>query len=253
MMKRVGILVMVLLVLVLAGCGEKETAVMTEQEISPLAVQAAQQGVEFSAQTEDYKDIAGTLYDVGAERNAILLHMMGKDRTTWDNFVPVLINAGYNVVAIDLRGHGESSGDWHDFVKQEFSDTYLDVKSAKEHLDEQGMTGDVVIIGASIGANAALKYAVEDTDVKQIVMLSPGLDYRGMTTKDVISSYTGSMMLVVSENDIYARQSGTELFASARMPEEKKNYVQYTGKAHGTDMFAENPLADDIVDWLKTQ
>jgi pimeloyl-ACP methyl ester carboxylesterase len=39
----------------------------------------------------------------------ILLHMLGKDRSTWSNFASTLSQKeGYAVLSIDLRGHGES-------------------------------------------------------------------------------------------------------------------------------------------------
>ncbi|MBU0461004.1 MAG: alpha/beta fold hydrolase [Nanoarchaeota archaeon] len=245
--------IMILLLSCIAGCKEKETTVMSTQEISPLAEEAAGKGVDFTIETGDYKTIKGTFYNVGADKTAILIHMMVKDRHTWDNFVPIMINAGYNVVAYDSRGHGESSGDWQKFIKQDFTDMYLDVKAVKQYLGEQGVSGKLVIIGASIGANVALKYATTDEDVKAIVMLSPGTDYRGVTTKDIVPDYRGSIMFVVSSGDSYSVKSATELYALAGMPEAKKTYVQYSGNAHGTDMFIENPLADDIVEWLKKQ
>jgi pimeloyl-ACP methyl ester carboxylesterase len=39
----------------------------------------------------------------------ILLHMLGKDRSTWNAFASTLSQkGGYAVLSIDLRGHGES-------------------------------------------------------------------------------------------------------------------------------------------------
>ena len=253
MKKSYFVFVLILVLVSIAGCEEKELTVMTSQQVSPLVLEAAAAGVDVMLSTEDYRTIAATFYDIESDRSAILLHAMGKDRSSWDNFIPILINAGYNVMTLDLRGHGESEGDHHEFGMQEFSAMYMDVEAAKNHLVLSGRTGDVLLIGASIGANTALRYAVEDEDVSKLILLSPGLEYRGSKTEDVIHRYHGNLLFVVSDDDLYARQSSTRLFALSKVTDDKKEYIGYKGKAHGTDMFSENNLADDIVSWLKKQ
>jgi pimeloyl-ACP methyl ester carboxylesterase len=236
----------------LAGCsGDNVTEVVSTQQISPIATAAAGEGVDFTGESADFKQIKGTFYDIEGDITTILVHMLGKDRSTWAGFVPILLNQGYNVVTIDLRGHGDSSGEWKELVRQEFADMHLDVGAATKYLSEQGVDGGIVLIGASIGANAALKYAASDTNVTHVVLLSPGLDYRGLTTSDTVKDYSGNLFITVSEDDIYARQSGTKLYGMSTLSEEKKEYKQYDGKKHGTDMFSTTTLADDIIEWLR--
>jgi alpha-beta hydrolase superfamily lysophospholipase len=38
----------------------------------------------------------------------LLLHGYGEDRTVWRNFTQQLLGHGWAVMALDLRGHGES-------------------------------------------------------------------------------------------------------------------------------------------------
>ena len=39
----------------------------------------------------------------------LLLHSLGKSRDEWDGIPPLLQRVGFAVLAIDLRGHGEST------------------------------------------------------------------------------------------------------------------------------------------------
>ena len=42
----------------------------------------------------------------------VLAHGMGDSREAYRFFTPALVQAGYRVAAVDLRGHGESSVGW---------------------------------------------------------------------------------------------------------------------------------------------
>ena len=59
----------------------------------------------------------------------------------------------------------------------------------------------VSIIGASIGANIALNYAVSDHSVKSVILLSPGLDYMGVTTLAPITQYKNPIYIAGAEGD----------------------------------------------------
>jgi len=54
-------------------------------------------------------DLTFTLTDVGEGRAVILLHGFPDSRHTWVYQIPALAEAGYRVIAPDLRGYGESS------------------------------------------------------------------------------------------------------------------------------------------------
>lgn len=46
---------------------------------------------------------------VGEGPSVILVHGITESRRSWDPLIPALVDAGYEVTAVDLRGHGESS------------------------------------------------------------------------------------------------------------------------------------------------
>jgi pimeloyl-ACP methyl ester carboxylesterase len=92
---------------------------------------------------------------------------MGSFRTEYRFLAPQIASAGYHVVSMDLRGHGESSTNWPDFSVGAISS---DVLALIRFLD----AGPAIVIGASYGAGAAIWAAAEAPDlVNGLVLISP--------------------------------------------------------------------------------
>ncbi|MFH1258021.1 MAG: alpha/beta fold hydrolase, partial [Candidatus Micrarchaeota archaeon] len=140
--------------------------------------------------TSDGMKIAATYYksDNDAKEAIILLHMLNRNRNDWNDFARKL-QPNYEVIAVDFRGHGDSGGDLNAFTAEDFQKFMLDVKAAREFLSNRGKK-TYALIGGSIGANIALNFAVEN-DIGRVVLLSPGLDYRGVETGTSAHKYFG--------------------------------------------------------------
>ena len=189
----------------------------------------------------------------------ILLPMMNHAKESYNSLASTLIGHGYIVLAVDLRGHGESvlfpAGErhWSAFDESEFGNMVKDVRAAVKFLGakSEANTTRIAIVGASIGANVALRYAVENKNVRTVVLLSPGLDYHGVTTEDVIGKYgTRAIFIVVSENDTQSVGGAQKLYDAAVDAKPRKIKI-YPGSAHGTDMFkADSGLDSIIVAWF---
>lgn len=213
---------------------------------------------EVNFKTTDGFTIYGTYYKPNATnaKGLILLHMLRTDRSHWRNFAYSLMNKGYAVIAIDLRGHGQSINkddtkiSWQSFTEEDFNYMILDVAAAKQFLLEQSEVdkNKIGIIGASIGANTALNYAANDTDIDVLVLLSPGLDYHGVKTEDSMKKYDRPVLIVVSNGDKYSASSSQRLYEIAPG---KKDLKVYSGAAHGTNMFANTDLNEVILNWLE--
>jgi len=74
-------------------------------------------------------------------------------------------HAGFDVVTFDSRGHGASSG-LCTLGSLEDRDVCAAVKIARE------LSSRVIVVGASMGAIAALRYAATDLDVDGVVVVS---------------------------------------------------------------------------------
>ena len=198
--------------------------------------------------TDDNVKLRGTFYKGRDDKpSIILLHMLNRNRNDWNNFADMSQSIGYNVITIDFRGHGESSLNWKDFSQVDFNNMILDVKSAKEYLIANSVSSEVVIMGASIGANVALNYAALDKSIRSIILLSPGLDYRGVKTEDTIKKFINPVLIVASEDDFYASQSSRTLSSLSK----NSTLKIYMGSAHGTGLFDKTDVNHVIVDWLE--
>ena len=157
--------------------------------------------------TQDGKNLAAAYFKiVNPSAWVVYLHMMPSTKESFTNLATKFLGWGFSGVAVDLRGHGKSEGGpngYQNFSDQDHQASYLDVLAAVDFLKSKGAADEkIYLIGASIGANLALKYLAENSETAGVVLLSPGIDYRGITTKDLIVRLTGkSKILFVSSRD----------------------------------------------------
>lgn len=184
----------------------------------------------------------------------ILVHRYAGDRDGWAGFAQAARALGMLVLAVDLRGHGDSRirngepvhyrqiPDWHEAL--------LDIRAAKDVLFDHGAHPDnLAIAGEGFGANLALHYALKDPDIQAVVMLSPGLDYQGLRTEGLIQELTDCpTLLMTAEGDAYAAMSADALHTAAPVFSELRSW---SGAAHGTGLFAAHPESVNFVlRWL---
>jgi len=207
------------------------------------------QPVELNTANENIT-IIGDFYHADSDKGVILLHMLGGSKEDWRDFALDLQKSGYNVLAIDFRGHGASWGDWNTFDGDQFRKMVFDVDAARKALGKFGVS-NVGIIGASLGANIAVNYAAGQPSIKTIVLLSPSLDYKGIETGDAITRYQGPVFIVVSKDDTQSYDGSNNLYS--KVPGKKQLQV-YEGLNHGTVMLSkESGLKALIEIWLDSQ
>jgi len=208
--------------------------------------------------TKDGVNIVGNYFKPKKEHAPVflLLHMMPSTKESWNTFATLLQEKGYAVLAIDLRGHGESIDkngkkiDYKAFEDEDHRESMNDIAAAKEFLARQKEidTSRIAMAGASIGANLALWQASIDKNVGLLILLSVGLDYRGIKTPALAHMYSGHVYIMASEGDSYAAESSREIFNEFHR---EKMLKIIKGKSHGTDMMAsENEVIDELVGWI---
>lgn len=190
----------------------------------------------------------------GESRGVLLVHMMPADRKSWTSFAEKLQKKGFPVLALDLRGHGESEGGprgYKNFSDAEHQTSKLDVLEGAKFLRSKRVDA-FHLVGASIGANLALQYAAEHPNARSAVLLSPGLDYRGITTEELMGHLRQNQAayLVASEEDTYSRDSVNRLAEKISLDERHKLKI-FTDAGHGTAIFEKKPeFMDEIIEWL---
>ncbi|MDO8581982.1 MAG: alpha/beta fold hydrolase, partial [bacterium] len=213
-----------------------------------------------SFQTSDDVTIVGNYVqgDVG-KPVVLLLHMMPATKESWASMQTTLNDKGWGSLAIDLRGHGESTYRgteriyYTDFEDEDHQASGKDIEAAMQFLKEKGVEeSNVYMIGASIGANLALRYAATHHAIPAVVLLSPGLEYRGVATLEAIRALaqTQSLFLVASDDDAYSFSTIRELYNAAAQLIVRER-MEGNGFGHGTTMLEKNPQwVADIVEWL---
>lgn len=187
---------------------------------------------------------------------AILVHMMPATRSSWAGLQQALAKRNIASLAIDLRGHGDSTevddgstADYHAFGDDEHRSSLLDVESAYDWLRSRGFTPrQVVVGGASFGANLAVQLLTEFPDLAGGVLLSAGTDYHGLNAVEEAPSILPdqSVWAAASEGDdqesFEATTQVVELATSDR-----KQFVPLRQAGHGTGILITHP---EIVDQM---
>jgi dienelactone hydrolase len=180
----------------------------------------------------------------------VLLHMYRSDRSAWRTLTPKLHEAGFAVLAIDMRGHGDSQEPLTMELKLKvasrdagvFQSKWQDVAAAKKWLSErEGVdSSQLGIVGASVGCSVALDYGRRDEDVKAIACMTPGRNYLHLDSVEHIKAYGDRPVLMLATAE--ERLAAEEL---AKLGNGAKAEIVAPGKHHGTRMFG---VVDGIED-----
>lgn len=263
-------LVLSIFAVILSGVG------CTRRNISLPKSMPQQQTQKITFTTSDGVEIVGIYVDAGAGTpHALLLHMMPAVKESFMAFAESLRKAGISSLAIDLRGHGESirqckmknaecrmddyeTLDYKNFSDEEQQAKILDVRAAVDWLTQnRGATKDrLVLVGASIGANLALQYLSENPAMPAAVLLSAGLDYRGVKTEPFARAVKQNQVVYFVASNEDMRSSGQSAGVMARVLYDlcacKKEIKVFDDAGHGTTMFERKPeFTDEVMAWIQ--
>lgn len=183
---------------------------------------------------------------------AILIHMFPADRTSWEPLVPKLTEAGFAVLAYDIRGKGGSvepasknlAKRYQDQDRSLFNEAWKDAEAAKKWLAAQPScdVNRIAMIGASIGCSISLDYGRRDKAVKAIVCLSPGTDYFGVDSITHIRKCGKRAILLMSPRIEY--ETVEKLIKASRGVAKGEEYPGGR-EQHGTGML-NSPSGDKV-------
>ncbi len=197
-----------------------------------------------SFKTEDGVEIVGTWHPTTAKDapTVICLPMYRNVRGSYKPLVAPFTLLGMNVLAIDLRGHGDSAPALKRNVEQRdakvFNAMHLDVKAAIEFVERaKGCDRTRIgLIGASVGCSVTIDATRRyPGDVRAAAILTPGANYLGVDSLKHLKQWPGTRIFtfVSSEEE---KKSAPVMKALDAF--DGSNYVVVPGKGiHGTRMF----------------
>lgn len=165
-------------------------------------------------------EVSATVYGSG-DCGVVLVPQDDMGRQSWDRYARALGASGYRAVAIDEGEERRAAG----------------VAAAVRYLGDELAVETVVVVGASVGGEAAVRASAENPDVVDgLVAISPagGADRAGELTMPTL--------VVVSEGDDGQFVTTAEELADGA---DEAELVTYDGEAHGQHLL-DSPHADDL-------
>ena len=193
--------------------------------------------------TEDGGIVSANTYGSG-DRAVLLVHGGRFNKESWSAQAPVLVAAGFQVLAIDLRGHGQS----HGLGETDPSDAQLasDVLAAVRYLHQHGAK-TVSIVGGSMGGAAAADASITSRpgEIDRIVMLgaAPNLP------ADKLKSPALFIVARDDANDAGPRLPGIR--AQYNKAPQPKELIVLEGSAHAQFLFETDQSARVIREILR--
>jgi alpha-beta hydrolase superfamily lysophospholipase len=259
---------------------------------TPLAAQnsqAAPKSIEESVTTRDGWRLPITYYPADDKDApvAILLHMKGDNRLVWgerrNRFAGYLNQAGFAVITVDLRKHGEAKdaagGGAGEPTLRDFQAMGLDLEAVKEfifseHQKEKLNMAKTAIVAAGMSAPIALNWAALDwaklpyndapvraagtprgQDVKGIVLLSPEEEVPGVPVTKALRGLRDPRIQCAVLTVYGSRIAGDERAAkdihrqlSARKDSEKQILIQPLDTPNrGTDLIGSGLQIEPLI------
>jgi pimeloyl-ACP methyl ester carboxylesterase len=218
-----------------------------------VAPRASEASSQISLRTDDGVTLTG-MWDAPSQPApaVLLLHSYMRSHADWDMVASRLRDAGFGVLAIDLRGHGASVGPMPSESLQPFT---RDVKAAVDWLkhqpDVQSMR--LGIAGLNFGTTLAIIEAGADPAVHSLALVSPAAEFRGLRSDQAMRSFagrSGAALLIAGALDPYATRSARQLAEIS--PGVRDLRIVDNTSANGRALLAEQPeLTGVLVDWFR--
>ena|SRR3989338_990390 len=205
--------------------------------------------------TSDDIEIHGLYTNTGQTNIVLLFHMMPATKESWNDIIQPFLEIGYASIAIDLRGHGQSTMNgrlnYRQFTDEQHQASQEDIETAILFAKDQGFSEEnMVLMGASIGANLAIQALQKHPSIPSAVALSPGLDYHGINIESIMDQLQThqKVLLVASDDDPYSLHSIKQL--REHSPSQAAS-MECSGCGHGTNMLEKDPgLTEKIFSFL---
>jgi len=195
----------------------------------------------------------------GADRRptVLLLHQAQSSRTEFDFLLGDLHALGFNTLAVDLRGHGESSKPeklGRAFFMKLFRDPGYappDIQAILQWLASHDRVDpeSIAVMGGSVGANLAYVANGAGWHVETAVVLSGNAEAAAELAADVKNFAPKNVLLLAAANDHGRDAYAKTMYEQAGEP--KRIEILEGSSAHGVSLLRESAeLKELVLQWL---
>lgn len=186
--------------------------------------------------------------------NLLFFHGNGEIVADYDELGPLYNSLGINLLAVDYRGYGRSSGT--PSVSAMMADCHRILSFGEDWLRRNNYSGPLILMGRSLGSASVLELAAAYPDRIHGLILESGFAYAapllrllgidperigfderaGFANLDKIRSYPGPTLIIHAEYDHIIPYADSEaLFAAS--PAQAKYHVKIPGANHNDIFF----------------
>ena len=183
---------------------KKEQKVLTSQEVKTSTI---------SFPSKDKLTITADIYTKDGNSKFILLcHQAGYSRGEYIETAPILVEKGFNVLAIDQRSGGQVNNvinKTHALAVSKDLDTdYLsakqDILAAIDKAYELNQNQPIYLVGSSYSAALVLLIAKDNEKVKAVAAFSPGEYLKGVEITPSLKGYHKNVFVTSSKKETKA-------------------------------------------------
>jgi pimeloyl-ACP methyl ester carboxylesterase len=153
------------------------------------------------------------------EKTLVLLHGWGRNKNSLLSYGLAFAQHGYRVIIPDLRGHGDSTGDWVSFGAAEGHD----ITALMDELNIEKYD----LIGFSLGGSSGLHISSLDKRVNRLVVVAPMHSLAATIPKfakqspawlgDIVLNYQDSALALVNEMSGYHYTETSDSISPAKL------------------------------------
>ncbi len=207
------------------------------------SMQATQfvKGEQLDFRMADGVRVQAEYYSGPTNKAVILLHKYKANRHRFDALIPSFQEKGWQILNVDLRGHGGSEGSVDSFTDKDYAQMPIDVIALATWLKENHNPVEVVVFGESIGANAAIAAAAQSDKINGLIAISPGENYHSITTFDRARNVRVPVLYVTADDDTGSAAAFPTLLTKTATRQSDKELIEYETGGHGLDIFTSQP------------
>ncbi len=229
---------------------------------------ASTKGFEFTA--KDGFNMTGNIYlpKVTAKGKkvpiVILLHAIGSSKENWDNLPNMILEKGYACLALDLRGHGQSTlskslkqRSWMYFTTKDYakypSDVLFAIDAIKAEYSKKIDTNRIIFVGNNIGASTSVLAASKlnrcGSPVKSIVMISPKITIKNLFMPIELVHFGNHPILIFTNKNIISGYN--EALEIKKYAQGKCDLKALNSSGMGASLYKSTPsIKTDTLNWI---